>query len=162
MQIPFKYIMRSSSSRRLTTVITVLGIALVVFVFTAVLMMANGVQQTLRSTGSDDNVVVARKAALSEIMSIIDREAASIVVSMPPVAHYGDGRPMSSKEVVVIINLPKLGGGISNVTVRGVEPAAFRIASSGALDRGAPVPMGRAGNYCRLGHCQAFCRRADR
>ena len=162
MQIPFKYIMRSSSSRRLTTVITVLGIALVVFVFTAVLMMANGVQQTLRSTGSDDNVVVARKAALSEIMSIIDREAASIVVSMPPVAHYGDGRPMSSKEVVVIINLPKLGGGISNVTVRGVEPAAFRIASAGALDRGAPVPMGRAGNHCRLGHCQAFCRRADR
>jgi putative ABC transport system permease protein len=127
MQIPFKYIIRSSSSRRLTTVITVLGIALVVFVFTAVLMMANGVQQTLRSTGSDDNVVVARKAALSEIMSIIDREAASIVVSMPPVAHYGDGRPMSSKEVVVIINLPKLGGGISNVTVRGVEPAAFEL-----------------------------------
>jgi len=79
MQVPLKYILRSSSSRRLTTLITVLGIALVVFVFTAVLMMANGVQQTLRSTGSDDNVTVARKAAASEIMSIIDREAAGIV-----------------------------------------------------------------------------------
>jgi putative ABC transport system permease protein len=128
MQIPLKYILRSSSSRRLTTVFTMLGIALVVFVFTAVLMMANGVQQTLKSTGSDDNVIVTRKAAASEIMSIIDREAAGIVTNMPQVARSFDGRPMSSKEVVVIINLGKIGSeGISNVTVRGVEEAAFQL-----------------------------------
>ena len=128
MQIPIKYVLRSSSSRRLTTVITMCGIALVVFVFTAVLMMANGIQETLRSTGSDDNIVVARKAAMSEIMSIIDREAAGIVTNMPQVARAADGRPLSSKEVVVIINLAKLGAaGISNVTVRGVEEAAFQL-----------------------------------
>jgi putative ABC transport system permease protein len=128
MQIPVKYILRSSSSRKLTTLITVLGIALVVFVFTAVLMMANGVRQTLKSTGSDDNVTVIRKAAASEIMSIIDRETAGIVTNMPQVARSGDGRPFSSKEVVVIINLPKLGTeGISNVTVRGVEEAVFQL-----------------------------------
>jgi putative ABC transport system permease protein len=128
MQIPLKYILRSSVSRRLTTVITILGVALVVFVFSAVLMMANGVQKTLRSTGSDDNLIVVRKAALSEIMSIIDREAAGIMVNLPQVARFPDGRPMSSKEVVVIINLNKLGSpGISNVTVRGVEEAAFQL-----------------------------------
>ena len=128
MRVPVKYILRSSSSRRLTTIFTMLGIALVVFVFTAVLMMAHGVQQTLRSTGSDDNVTVARKAAMSEIMSIIDREAAGIITNMPEVARSGDGRPLSSKEVVVIINLGKLGGaGISNVTVRGIEEAAFQL-----------------------------------
>ena len=128
MQIPLKYILRSSVSRRLTTAITVVGIALVVFVFTAVLMMANGVQKTLRSTGSDDNLLVARKAAMSEIMSIMDREAAGIIVNLPQVARAADGAPMSSKEVVVIINLNKLGGdGISNVTVRGVEEAAFQL-----------------------------------
>ena len=128
MQIPLKYILRSSSSRRLTTVFTILGIALVVFVFTAVLMMANGVQQTLKSTGSDDNVTVVRKAAASEIMSIIDREAAGIVTNMPQVARSAEGRPISSKEVVVIINLEKIGSdGISNVTVRGVEEAALQL-----------------------------------
>ena len=109
MQIPLKYILRSSVSRRLTTAITISGIALVVFVFTAVLMMANGVQKTLRSTGSDDNLLVARKAAMSEIMSIMDREAAGIIVNLPQVAQAADGTPMSSKEVVVIINLNKLG-----------------------------------------------------
>ena len=128
MQIPLKYILRSSSSRRLTTVFTILGIALVVFVFAAVLMMANGVQQTLKSTGSDDNVTVVRKAAASEIMSIIDREAAGIVTNMPQVARSAEGRPISSKEVVVIINLQKIGSdGISNVTVRGVEQAALQL-----------------------------------
>src|SRR6185295_8656935 len=128
MQIPLKYILRSSTSRRLTTVITVLGIALVVFVFSAVLMMANGVQKTLRSTGSDDNLIVVRKAAMSEIMSILDREAAGIVINLPQVARDAEGRPMSSKEVVAIINLGKLGGeGISNVSVRGVEEPAFQL-----------------------------------
>jgi putative ABC transport system permease protein len=128
MQIPLKYIVRSSISRRLTTVITMLGVALVVFVFSAVLMMANGVQKTLRSTGSDDNMIVVRKAAMSEIMSILDREAAGIIVNLPQVARDADGRPLSSKEVVVIINLNKLGAaGISNVTVRGVEEAAFQL-----------------------------------
>ena len=128
MQLPLKYILRSSVSRRLTTAITVVGIALVVFVFTAVLMMANGVQKTLRSTGSDDNLLVARKAAMSEIMSIMDREAAGIIVNLPQVARAADGAPVSSKEVVAIINLSKLGGaGISNVKVRGVEEAAFQL-----------------------------------
>jgi putative ABC transport system permease protein len=128
MQLPLKYILRSSISRRLTTAITIVGIALVVFVFTAVLMMANGVQKTLRATGSDDNLLVARKAAMSEIMSIMDREAAGIIVNLPQVARAADGTPMSSKEVVAIINLGKLGGdGISNVTVRGVEEAAFKL-----------------------------------
>jgi ABC-type lipoprotein release transport system permease subunit len=128
MQLPLKYILRSSVSRRLTTAITIIGIALVVFVFTAVLMMANGVQKTLRSTGSDDNLLIARKAAMSEIMSILDREAAGIMVNLPQVARDASGAPLSSKEVVVIINLNKLGAdGISNVTVRGVEEAAFQL-----------------------------------
>lgn len=128
MQIPLKYILRSAISRRLTSAITMIGVAMVVFVFSAVLMMANGVQKTLRSTGSDDNVIVARKAAASEIMSIIDREAAGIVVNLPQVARGADGAPLCSKEVVVIINLSKLGAkGISNVTVRGVEEAALQL-----------------------------------
>jgi ABC-type lipoprotein release transport system permease subunit len=128
MNVPIRYILRSVSSRRLTTAFTMLGIALVVFVFTAVLMMADGVRLTLRSTGSDDNVTVVRKAAMSEIMSIIDRESAGIIATLPQVARAADGRPVSSKEVVVVINLPKLGSeGISNVAVRGVEEPAFDL-----------------------------------
>jgi ABC-type antimicrobial peptide transport system permease subunit len=58
MAIPLSYSMRNLWKRRLTTILTVSGMALVVFVFAAVLMMAAGLQKTLVETGSDDNVVV--------------------------------------------------------------------------------------------------------
>ena len=106
---------------------TVLGIALVVFVFSAVLMMARGIQQALRATGSEENVIVLRKAANSETLSILDREVATLIAGMPQVARSAAGTPLSSRETVVIINMEKAGGGMSNVTVRGVEPAAFEL-----------------------------------
>jgi ABC-type lipoprotein release transport system permease subunit len=128
MKIPFKYIIRNVRTRRLTTGITILGVALVVFVFAAVLMMAYGVQKTLVATGSDENVIVARKAANGEISSIIDRESASIILTLPHVAKTAGGKPIASGEPVVVINLNKLeGGGLSNVTVRGVSPEAFLL-----------------------------------
>jgi putative ABC transport system permease protein len=127
MTIPFRYIVRSFGPRRLTTSMTVLGIALVVFVFSAVLMMAHGIQQTLTATGSDENVLVLRKAANSETLSVLDREIATLVTGMPQVARAADGSPLSSREAVVIINMEKKGGGMSNVTVRGVEPAGLEL-----------------------------------
>ena len=127
MVIPFRYILRSFASRRLTTSMTVLGIALVVFVFSAVLMMAYGVQQTLRATGSDENLIILRKAANSETLSILDREVAILITGMPQIARSAAGTPLSSREAVVIINMEKTTGGMSNVSVRGVELAAFDL-----------------------------------
>ncbi len=127
MKLPLKYTIRNLGTRRLTTGITVLGIALVVFVFSAVLMMAYGVQKTLIATGSDDNVLVARKAANGEISSIVDRETANIILTMPNIAKTAEGRPIASGEPVVVINLNKVDGGLSNVTVRGVSPQVFTL-----------------------------------
>jgi hypothetical protein len=53
--------------------------ALVVFVFAAILMLAQGLQQTLVQTGSGDNVIVIRRASGSEVQSGIDRHQASIL-----------------------------------------------------------------------------------
>ena len=63
MTIPFSYIVRNVAARRLTTVLTAGGMALVVYVFATVLMLAAGLRQTLIATGQDDNVVVIRRAA---------------------------------------------------------------------------------------------------
>jgi putative ABC transport system permease protein len=122
MSVPFKYSFRSFTSRRLTTFITVAGIALVVFVFAAVLMMAHGVQKTLVSTGSDDNVKIVRKGSNGEISSIIDGNTQNTVSTLPYIAKTPEGKPIISYEPVVIINLSKKGGSLSNVTVRGVSP----------------------------------------
>src|SRR5919106_6381663 len=98
MIIPIRYIFRSFGSRRLTMAMTVLGIALVVFVFSAVLMMAHGLQQPLRATGSDQNVLVLRKAANSETLSVLDRETATIVTGLPQVTRSATGAPLSTRE----------------------------------------------------------------
>jgi putative ABC transport system permease protein len=129
MKIPFKYIVRSLFTRRLTTAITVAGLALVVFVFVAVLMLANGIRQTLIATGSDENVLVARKAANGEISSIILNETYGIMTSLPQVARNAAGQPLATGDVVVVINLNKIGtgGGLSNVTVRGISSRAFEL-----------------------------------
>ena len=72
-------------------------------------------------------MLVLRKAANSETLSILDRSIATLIAGMPQVARSAAGSPLSSREPVVIINMEKLSGGMSNVTVRGVEPAAFEL-----------------------------------
>jgi len=129
MKIPFKYILRNFKSRRLTTAITVAGIALVVFVFAAVLMMAYGIQKTLVATGEPDNVIIARKSANGEISSIVVRDDYNTILTLPHIAKSKDGKPLASGETVVIINLNKKSGGLSNVTVRGVAQEAFVLRS---------------------------------
>lgn len=127
MKIPLRYTLRNFSKRRLTTAITVTGIALVVFVFTAVLMMAYGVQKTLVTTGSPDNIKISRKSAQGEISSIIPGDIHNVILTLPQIAHTPDGKPVESGEPVVVINLNKVTGGLSNVTVRGVSPMAFQL-----------------------------------
>ncbi len=136
MKIPLRYTLRNFRNRRLTTAITVAGIALVVFVFTAVLMMAYGVQKTLVSTGSPDNIKISRKSAQGEISSIIDGETRNVILTLPQIAHGADGKPIASGEPVVVINLNKVSGGLSNVTVRGVSPLAFQLRSQIKLVEG--------------------------
>src|SRR5512138_3443449 len=107
MPIPISYSFRNLWTRRLTTVLTALGMALVVYVFAATLMLAEGLQKTLISTGSPDNVVVIRKGSQSEVQSGVERSQAAIVESRPEAAVGADGRLLLAKELVVLINIPK-------------------------------------------------------
>src|SRR5512137_2033538 len=126
MGIPFSYSFRNLWTRRMTTVLTASGMALVVFVFAAILMLAEGLRKTLVDTGSYDNVVVIRKGSDSEVQSGVERIPASIITSEPEVAFGSDGRPLAAKELLVLINLPKRGSGkLANVGIRGIQDASL-------------------------------------
>ncbi len=127
MSVPFKYMIKNFRTRRLSTLITLAGIALVIFVFTAVLMMANGVRKTLVATGSPDNVVITRKGSNGEISSIIDGETQNVVSALPFIAKTPDGSGAISFQPVVVISLNTPDGGLTNVTVRGVSQATFYL-----------------------------------
>ena len=95
--------------------------ALVVYVFATVLMLAAGLEQTLVATGQPDNVIVIRRGSQTEVQSGIDRASAAIVETQPDIATGEDGSTLLSKEPVVLINLPKRETGKpSNVVIRGV------------------------------------------
>jgi putative ABC transport system permease protein len=128
MAIPVSYSYRNLWTRKVTTIVTMLGISLVVFVFSAVLMLAYGLKKTLVATGSDQNVVVTRKSSESDVTSQVARESANLVETFPQVAHTPDGRPLATRDVVVIINLTKYStNDMGNVIVRGVSPDAELI-----------------------------------
>ena len=146
MAVPLSYSIRNLWKRRLTTILTVSGMTLVVFVFAAVLMMAAGLQKTLVETGSDNNVVVVRKGSTSEVMSGIDRNQASIVEMLPQVAMSADGQRFAAREVVVLIALQKRGAektsSHSNVVVRGIQAQSVPLRPQVKLVSGRMFRMG--------------------
>ncbi len=128
MAIPFSYSFRNLWTRRLTTVLTASGMALVVFVFAATLMLAEGLRKTLVATGSPENVIVIRKAAESEVQSGVERQQAAIVETEPEIAVGRDGRQLLAKELVVLISLLKRETDKpANVVIRGINQESLAL-----------------------------------
>ncbi len=128
MAIPLSYSFRNLLTRRLTTTLTAMGMALVVFIFATILMLAEGLRKTLVDTGSHDNVIVIRRASNSEIQSSIDRYQASIIEIQPEISIGENGQKLFAREIVVVINLFKRGSEKpSNVTIRGIGSQSFLL-----------------------------------
>src|SRR6266446_3905499 len=125
--IPLSYNIRSILRRRFSAVATAGGFGLVVFVFAAVLMLARGVQETLKATGSPRNAIILRKGSTSELTSFLPREAAKVFSADPAVAVLG-GKTVASPEIFVIFQLPRNdGNGTANVGLRGVTSDGFNL-----------------------------------
>lgn len=135
LQIPLSYSARNLWVRRVTTLLTALGMALVVFVFATALMLDAGLRKTLVSTGEPDNVVLTRKGSTTEVQSAIDRSQAAIATTLPEVAVIGE--PLASREVVMLISLPKKGSNkVSNAMIRGMDPVGFTLRRKVSLTQG--------------------------
>jgi putative ABC transport system permease protein len=126
LRIPLMYSFRNLWTRRLTTVLTATGMALVVFVFSAILMLSEGLQKTLVDTGSYDNAVVIRKGSVSEVQSGVERSQASVIETEPEIAIGPQGQPLVAKELLVLITMPKRGSDKpANVVIRGIAEASM-------------------------------------
>ena len=137
MKIPLSYSFRNLWTRRLTTIFTASGMALVVFVFASILMLSEGLKKTLVETGSYDNVVVIRKAAGAEVQSSLDHQAASLVETQPEIATGTDGRKLAARELVVLINLQKRGSTKpGQVVIRGITENSFILRPQVRLVKG--------------------------
>ena len=136
MKIPISYSFRNLWTRRLTTFLTAGGLALVVFVYAAVLMHDEGLRKTLVQTGSDDNVVVTRKSSGTEVQSGIERNQAAIVETQPEIM-IDNGVAQISKETVVIIGLAKASTNVlTNVQLRGVSQTGINLRPQVTISKG--------------------------
>jgi putative ABC transport system permease protein len=120
---------RSLPSRWAPSLVIVVGLAGVVAVFTALLAMATGFEQTLKATGRADAALILRGGSDAELNSAFDRDSTDLIKEEPGIASGADGKPLASAELMVIAELVRkddVRNG-ANITLRGVEPTAFAL-----------------------------------
>ncbi|HEY4997889.1 MAG TPA: ABC transporter permease, partial [Usitatibacter sp.] len=87
-----------------------------------------GLKRTLVSTGSFDNAILLRQSSQTEIQSAVSRDQASLIETLPEVAHGVNGEPLVSKETLVLTQIPKRGSDRpQNVVVRGLPPMGLQL-----------------------------------
>lgn len=126
--VPLKYNIRNLTARRVSTLMTIVGIGVVIAVMISMMALQNGVHTAIVSSGSKDNLMVMREGADAELSSWVTKDAFRIIRAMPGVAKDANGAPMISPELVIIFKMPKKDDPKgSNVSVRGVTPEAFTM-----------------------------------
>jgi putative ABC transport system permease protein len=144
MAIPIIYNLRSVTARWTSAIVAVLGIAGTVGVFIAMLSLARGFRATLVSSGSEDNAIVMRAGATSEMMSGIKLEDVKIMQDAPGVARGADA-PLVTTEVVVVAPFPLRSTGTdANVQVRGVSPNVLTVRKNAKIVQGRMFQPGLA------------------
>lgn len=142
--VPIAYNVRSLFVRKTTTIATVLGVALVVFVLSSSQMLANGIKRTMGRSGSAGNAIVLRKGSDAELSSNLESRLVSLVKAAPGVGRGGDGTPLGAGEVVIVIalDLASTPGQVANVLVRGVQDDVMKLRPEIRVIEGRPAKPG--------------------
>jgi putative ABC transport system permease protein len=114
-------------SRWGASLVIVVGIAGVVGVLVALLAMGQGLESTLKGTGSSDTAIVLRGGSQSESSSVLLHDAAVLIAQAPGIARDAQGRAIASPELLLAASLPKNNGQDANVAIRGVGPEAWAV-----------------------------------
>jgi putative ABC transport system permease protein len=139
------------------SLVIVIGLAGVVAVFTALLAMAVGFETTLKSTGRTDVALILRGGSDAELNSGIGRDQGTLIKQAPGIRKDDDGLPLASAEMMFIAELAKKGDKTgSNVTVRGVEPKAFKLRPQLKIIDGRPFETGKRELIVGQGVAQQF------
>jgi putative ABC transport system permease protein len=127
MALPIKYSFRNALVRWRSTIATVLGIGLVVFVFVLLQSLAAGIEKSSGNTGDPRNVMIVRKGSTSESASLISRDNLREIRYFQEIARNEQGEAVISADVLVLVNLPRRDGTEANVLLRGVTARGMEL-----------------------------------
>jgi putative ABC transport system permease protein len=148
--------LRSVPERKGAAISAAVGIAGVVAVLVGVLSIAAGFRAAMTVSGAEDIAMVLRSGADSEMTSGLSRDETRIIADAPGVARSGDSA-LTSAELFVIINLPKISTGTdANVPFRGVQKTAFDVRGDIRIVEGRTFESGRNEVIAGAGAARAF------
>ena len=128
MAVPISYNIRNVRQRWQVTLLAIVGIAMVVAVFTVIMSMSEGFRLALRATGRDDNAIIVQRGSASELTSGVPLDQRNQIIVDDRVARGADGQPLASWDWVIVISAPKVtDGSPTNVTFRAVPPRAYEV-----------------------------------
>lgn len=107
MALPIKYSFRNVLVRWRSTLATVLGIGLVVFVFVLLQSLAAGIEKSSGNTGDPRNVMIVRKGSTAESASLISRENLQQIRYFEEIERNEQGEAVISADVLVLVTLPR-------------------------------------------------------
>jgi putative ABC transport system permease protein len=137
MALPLAYNVRNVRNRWQVSLLAVVGIALVVTVFVALLAMRTGFARALRATGIAENAMVVQRGSASELTSWVPLDHRNRIVVDPVVATGADGAPLASPEIIIVGSRPRRSDGVPvNVTIRGVTARSFEVRGGITVEEG--------------------------
>ena len=127
-RIPVKYNIRSMRARVTPTLVAMFGIAGVVAVFLAMLSMARGFIETVKTAGSPANAIVLKAGAQSELQSFLTLMDGKLIADAEGVKRDAGGDPLVSMEIIRNGAFPRIGTGFKeNVVMRGVAGKPWQV-----------------------------------
>ena len=149
MAIPLKYSLRSLLTRRVSTLLIILGIALVVFVFISMIATAQSMKGAIMQTGSEENVIIKNKAVPAVEFGLLSEEVLNVIKYLPGIARSIGDIPLVSPE---LYNRKFIKFGEQDkvvwLRIRGITPAAFEVypqitVVQGTLPRRGEIMIGK-------------------
>jgi len=125
--VPLSYNLRSLRVRKSATMLTIVSVGATVAIFAGVLALQQGFETLFADAGRRDVAVFLRPGAVSEGESGIPPAKCEILKKSLPEIAVADGVPLASSESFLAVRRHKRGGGETNVPIRGVEQATFKI-----------------------------------
>jgi putative ABC transport system permease protein len=125
--VPIRYNLRSVLERRATSLMTMLGVALVAMIFVIMSGFIAGLRQSLVNSSQDRNWIVLARGVTNENESFVPHEAAEILSVRPEIAPNKDHHPLLSHETIAGVNVSRVKGAKEFALLRGVDPPAYEV-----------------------------------
>jgi len=140
--IPIKYNVRNLRVRWKTTLMTVLGIALLVASSCILFGLVEGLEHSLKVSGDPLDLIILRKGSTAETTGGFESKKADELLTLGGILRDGDG-PVAAKELLNIPIAPREDGTSSNIILRGVQPASRKLRSNFKIVAGRDFESGK-------------------